>query len=175
MKRVKQIEESKKMIGDALLRLLKEEDFLDISISKITEEAKVSRMTFYRNFESKEEIIKSILQSLQESILNKLQNLPSPSLRNLITIQFTILKEQSAIYILGSQVHTRNMMQRFQEDSMKRFEFLLGDLDVYTIEFYRGGLGTVMSKWIERGMKESPDVMTGKVMKLIDRTDSTDL
>lgn len=167
MKRVKQIEESKRMIGNALLSLLKEDDFADISISKITQKARVSRMTFYRNFETKEEIIKSILQSVQENILYKVQSLPSPSLKNLITIQFTILKEQSAIYILGSQVYTRNMMQRFQEDNMKRFEFLLGDLDVYTIEFYRGGLGKVMSKWIETGMKESPEVMTKKVTKLI--------
>ncbi len=56
MKREKQIEESKNMIGDALLSLLKHNELKDIPVSRITTKAKVSRVTFYRNFECWDEV-----------------------------------------------------------------------------------------------------------------------
>ena len=41
-------------ITDALLKLMKEQSFNDISISQICDEAGVGRASFYRNFENKE-------------------------------------------------------------------------------------------------------------------------
>ncbi len=57
LKREKQILISKNMIKDALFEILMEKDFRDITISEITRRAKVGRMTFYRNFSRKEEIV----------------------------------------------------------------------------------------------------------------------
>lgn len=44
-------------IEDALLDLLQNQSFHDISISQITSQAQVSRNSFYRNFKSKEAIV----------------------------------------------------------------------------------------------------------------------
>ena len=45
-------------INEALLGLLKEKSLNEISISEICETAGVGRMSFYRNYESKEDVIK---------------------------------------------------------------------------------------------------------------------
>jgi hypothetical protein len=46
MKREKQILESKQMISRAFLTLLGDSELNDITVTRITEEARVSRMTF---------------------------------------------------------------------------------------------------------------------------------
>lgn len=51
-------------ITNALLKLMQSNDFKDISISQICEEAGVGRASFYRNFESKEDVISRHLKTL---------------------------------------------------------------------------------------------------------------
>ena len=51
----------KKQITNALLRLLKEKELRDISISEITATAQVSRISFYRNYEDKDSVIKEYM------------------------------------------------------------------------------------------------------------------
>ena len=45
----------------ALIRLLKKKDFSSITVSEIVKLAGVSRSSFYRNFESKEQLLLSYL------------------------------------------------------------------------------------------------------------------
>ena len=50
---------AKDYIIEALLQLLKKHSFEDITVTDIANKAGVTRVTFYRNFNSKEEIIKN--------------------------------------------------------------------------------------------------------------------
>jgi AcrR family transcriptional regulator len=60
---------AKECMVTALMKLVQTKPLSAISISEITEYAGVSRMTYYRNYSSKEEIFKiymdEIIQSLQ--------------------------------------------------------------------------------------------------------------
>ena len=51
-------------ITDALLKLMQNAHLNNISISQICDEAGVGRASFYRNFDSKEDIISKHLKSL---------------------------------------------------------------------------------------------------------------
>lgn len=170
MKREKQVHESKMMIGDALLKLLKEFELEEIPISKITEEAKVSRMTFYRNFNRKEDIVLFILDSFLKEIRSAVQNLSSPSIKDMILIQFRLLRQKSGLVIIQSHEDTRKLLRKFRERSLKAFTEILLDADPYTREFNFGGMDYIMAKWIESGMIESPEEMTEKMIKLIHRS-----
>lgn len=55
---MKQSERSKQWIADSLLILIKDTPYHQISITDIMEKAGLSRLTFYRNFESKEDILR---------------------------------------------------------------------------------------------------------------------
>ena len=48
----------KKQITASLLALLKEKPLSDISVSELTSRAKIGRVSFYRNYQSKEDILK---------------------------------------------------------------------------------------------------------------------
>ena len=48
----------KRQITAALLNLLKEKKLADISISELTDRAGVGRVSFYRNYQAKEDILR---------------------------------------------------------------------------------------------------------------------
>ena len=54
---------SQKLIGDAMLRLLENTPFAEISVSDLCKEADVSRQTFYSLFGSKENVIAYTIQN----------------------------------------------------------------------------------------------------------------
>ena len=58
---------AKDYITEGLFQLMERKDYNKITITDITNRAGVNRVTFYRNFSSKEEVIKSYLeQSFKE-------------------------------------------------------------------------------------------------------------
>ncbi len=70
---MKQSERSKQWIADALLLLLKEKSYDQITITDITEKAGVARLTFYRNFEKKEDILQFHFDRVFSEYISSLQ------------------------------------------------------------------------------------------------------
>ena len=58
---------SRECMVQALIQLLKTKSLSNITISELTERAGVSRMTYYRNYHSLDEIFSSYLQDLVEA------------------------------------------------------------------------------------------------------------
>ncbi len=54
---------AKDYITEALFLLMKKKDYKNITITDITKRAGVNRVTFYRNFNSKDEIINKYLEN----------------------------------------------------------------------------------------------------------------
>ncbi len=67
------IERSKKYISEAMLQLLTKKKYDEITINDIVEKAGVSRMTFYRQFYDKKEVIKYILDNRTDNFISKFQ------------------------------------------------------------------------------------------------------
>ena len=55
---------SKTEICEALIRLMKDHPYEEITVKQIALEAKLVRKTFYRNFDSKEDVLETILDKL---------------------------------------------------------------------------------------------------------------
>ena len=60
---------AKLYIVEALCALMKNTSFQDISITAVTKKAGVSRMSFYRNFESKEDVISYYIDYMMKAYL----------------------------------------------------------------------------------------------------------
>ena len=56
-------------IEEALLLLLEKKEYKAITISEICQKAGVTRMSFYRNFESKEDILRRWMKSITDSFI----------------------------------------------------------------------------------------------------------
>ena len=64
---------SKMYLVDALLELMDEKSYGNISIKELTDRAELSRRTFYTNFETKEDIIKYHIDTLVSGYIEILQ------------------------------------------------------------------------------------------------------
>ena len=64
--------DTKLTIANALLILLKTQPLNKITVTQITKEANLTRQTFYRNFEDKEDLLGCIAESWVDVILRKL-------------------------------------------------------------------------------------------------------
>ena len=73
-----------------LLQLIKKQKFEDITITDIANKAGVTRVTFYRNFNSKEEIIKNHLDNITDEFIKTSNILYNPNdFKNYIIKLFT--------------------------------------------------------------------------------------
>jgi AcrR family transcriptional regulator len=80
MKRIKQINESKNLILEAMYKLLLTFDLDAVTMTQIAREADVVRMTLYRHFKTKEDILLygfELSMKKLASAMDKLKILPN--------------------------------------------------------------------------------------------------
>lgn len=65
---------TREAIETALLQLLEKKDLTKISISELVKRAGVSRAAFYRNYDSKEEILESVFKRTVHNIMEQLHH-----------------------------------------------------------------------------------------------------
>ena len=83
-----QVARSRNWIVNALLHLMKEKTFYNISIKEICEKAGVSRLTYYRNFKNKEDIVTYYFDSEFDKIINIIKKIESLSYSQFIELSF---------------------------------------------------------------------------------------
>lgn len=71
MSESKQVLRTRKLISQSLLELLRTHNFNDISVTDICEHAMITRATFYKYFEDKYHLMRSIMQDFKEIILDE--------------------------------------------------------------------------------------------------------
>ncbi len=167
---------SKAEICDALLRLMEKHPYEEITVKQIALEAKLVRKTFYRNFDSKEDVLEAILDILVSEYKNHLImfNRVMP-----IDIIFKFCIERKHLLLLFDK---NNMMYRILQklnDSLpeKHEELkamglvpkeLFGDLDTrYLIPMNIGGIWNIICMWVRRGMKDDPAKIAGELSQYI--------
>lgn len=164
MKRIKQIEESKMMIADALMRLLQNDSLEDITISQIATEARIGRNTFYNHFQKKEEILSYIMERLFSEARKIMLKKPNPSLRDWLLWRFSLLQSNPLLHILHKEQDIRLMLIQFRES---RTIDMGATTDEFAKEFFLGGIDAITLLWVKKGMVESPDEMVAKIIALI--------
>ena len=144
----------KSEITKALLELLKEKDLNEISIREITTRAQVGRVSFYRNYKRKEDILEQylffIIKEWGES------NTDSLSMDKLLKKLFEHLVSYRDFYTL---LYTKGLLYLFK-DTLKRLitkDQELPNVAAYSVAFVSYGIYGWIEEWIARRMQESAD------------------
>ncbi len=64
---------TRQMLQDALLALLREQSFEDIEIQAITDRADTARVTFYRHYSTKEELLADVIETVYQEMESVMQ------------------------------------------------------------------------------------------------------
>lgn len=153
-------------ITKALFDLMKKKKYEDISITEITKRAGVGRVSFYRNFNSKEEVIKKWIKKTTDTFLKDSNiNYKKDSIQEFFTKLFTHLenyKEQSFLIYKANLIYL--LKAEFENRILKIYEEEYGSYKSY---FLSGGIFNVYYFWLMNGCKEHPDVLADKLVDLL--------
>lgn len=141
-------------INEALLGLLKEKSLYEISISEICETAGVGRMSFYRNYESKEDVIKKqLLQLIQEWEKDyEGKNDPTYFSESLLRHYY----KHKDFYLLLYNQGLSNMILEALRVSVK-LEEANNNLERYAKSMIAGMIWGWVDEWMRQGMPETPE------------------
>ncbi len=144
----------KECIVDATFHLMKKKSITKITVDDIIKRAGVGRMTYFRNFTNKMEIIFYKLNSLHDTYFNGLPKLPKTEeektlelLKFIYSIKdtYTIIYKQSPLFIL-IYFHTKAT-----PDEGNAVD------DIYRTAFYINGFVGIVGKWCDREFAEPPE------------------
>ena len=145
-------------ITDSVLKLLREKSLNEISVSEIVDDAAVGRTSFYRNFETKEDVVKKHISELIERWDQDYRATGKDSNAEMYGSLFQHLKDNEDFYLLLKQ---RNLMHLFLEVFLDRNGPSTDDPNMwaYTKAFITYGTYGWIEEWISRGMQESSEAM----------------
>lgn len=168
MKRMKQIYESKELICEAFMQLLKEKKEEEITLTEIAETAGVGRMTIYRHFKEKEDILLYKVQQYYDVAKLQLQD-KKLSLLDLMEFRYELIYKSPHIELLYKMNKLQSLFDAFRMIYSSNIKSVLpSSLDAYTIAFIISGMDGITNSWIQNGRKESPKQMAQLTAQMIE-------
>lgn len=155
-------EESNKVTREclriAMFKLMGQEPFEKISITELTKCAGVSRVAFYRNYESKEDLVEDLCQSLFAELKASLTSeLFSTDRRQWYENFFRTIRANSEYFRIYLKANLRLadevvLESVFPSDHAK---------ERYSNAAREGAFLNVLTEWFRSGMEESDEEMAG--------------
>ena len=162
----------KREIKNTLLELMREKDYFDISVTDVVKKAEVARASFYRNFGSTMDIIDEIAEEISDELINELFPLfysqDDKKWRDFLFDYFYFFKRE---YKNIANLKFENMSLIFNcidkkiQAKDKKHEDNLNDKYILVAKI--GIINGVTKKWIDSGIKESPEELVNYLMTFI--------
>lgn len=161
---------TRESLSIALIYLMNEKPFEKITITELVDRAGVSRTAFYRNYESKEDLLSEIGKSLTNRIselrgLNRNREFSYDWYLDL----FRTIKEHKESYSLFINANLTVKML-FDRNTLVDVVFPSSErAERYRLIAEEGAMQNVINTWFSEGMKESPEEMAELCASLINK------
>ncbi len=144
----------RKQITETLLVLMETRNIGDISISEITARAKVGRVSFYRNYKDKEDILRQESQRLLSRWGDLFSKKNEEEYQMDFLDMFNFFQANREFYLL---LYKSNQTDLILESylTQARIAESASNLEAYMKSFWAYGVYGWIIEWIGRGMKES--------------------
>ena len=158
---------AKQCIIESLLILINNNTIDKITITDIIKKAGVSRISFYRNFNSKEDIIEQYLTQITDNFLKTSGiNFKENDLKTYFT---TLLKHLYNYKDFTYNLYKSNCLYLVENQFKRIFNNRNYDYDIYKRQFYIGGIYNIYYYWLANGCKESPELLSNKLVDLLQK------
>lgn len=149
---------AKECIVTALIELMKVRDFHDITITDLARKAGVSRMAYYRNYTSKEDILNKFVDDVGANIHDKLTEMGAD-----VRVQdyyFALLEELSSYNDLAITAYEAGLGELILGQISKQMALTFPAESHSVPEQYRhlymaGAFYNVFIEWLKNGQRES--------------------
>lgn len=149
-------------IAEALLLLMRNHPYSNITIGNITKKAGVNRSTYYRHFDSKESVIKFFLSSIMSEYLEAFNGLKYRDFSSYLLTMFQSFYSHKSELI---SIHKAGLSFLLLDVFIKYFDFenitkKASLKEQYKISYHLGGIYNNMLLWFSHELSETPKEMT---------------
>lgn len=163
----------KREIINAVMQLMTEKSYMDITVTDIVNTAGVARASFYRNFNAINDVIEVIVEEhaaeLFDDIITTLNSNDERKWREFLFNQFYLFAkkqremenirfENRSVFFNRMDNHIHKMESQFPMETIS---------DRYSGIAKMGMLSSILKKWTDNGMKEAPEEMIDYIMSFI--------
>ncbi len=161
-------EQSKKKLAKALLAVMEQYDFREITVTQLAQEAGLSRKTFYRLFKGKEELLRILFENLYREFLTQIETRRLRHYWDVVQCYFDFCEERRELLSLlkrnnllaplfeGSYQHAFEVFASVRtRETADRYSPLLPYLLAYSV----GGMFSMLLMWVESDMEMPSSVL----------------
>ena len=178
----RQVARSRRRLQKALIGLLKKKPYQKITISKISRRADLARRTFYEHFESKDDLLLSVVDDAVEPFFADLAGriMAAPLFKedgaHAYISLFQHWKEKGEILALVRKTNCDiYILKRLREWFYKLYleavvpkdRDLDRTLDDYTVSMLAGATFMFLTHWADSGMRQTPEMMGNFLYSII--------
>lgn len=175
----RRIRYTKKVIRESFVHLLSQKPIARITVKEICEEADVNRSTFYAHYTGPDDLMEKIKQEVLDEINSWLNRLISPmdgvaaSQVMKLVFEYVLANAELCKVLLGEHGDEKlqeEIMMIAQAQVMVEWPgsaIAAAGLSDYLIQFGVHAGMAVIKKWLENGLRESPEQMADLVIRLI--------
>lgn len=154
----KRPETVKDRIAAAFIRLLKKRDYHEITVVDIITEAQSGRVSFYRNFQDKDDILRYYIETVTDEWLSQTDDnyltLTRESIQPYIVWLFEHMYKHKDVVNILIKI---DKLYLLEEEFDRRFFERLGDtVNAWEIVYKIGGVYKLFVYWAKNGYKETP-------------------
>lgn len=157
----------KECMSDALLKLMSEKNFSQITINEISQTAGVNRSTWFRNFTTKEDAVTYKYIRLwehwaDEHNISERRSFTIDNAQDFFEFNYSIRHIHRTVYSSELQSALYDAFYRVMTP-----QFGANAAECYQSRFYSYGLFGFLDEWIKRGFYETPEEMTELFLNMI--------
>ncbi|WP_027703170.1 TetR/AcrR family transcriptional regulator [Metaclostridioides mangenotii] len=171
--------QSQHMIADAFINLLQGNDYNDITITQICNEAMLSRRTFYRNFKVKEDIIEFLVDKMTKDIYKGI-DYGNVSMEKLLYTYFSYWKNNRDFiqiiytnnlffYLSKKFIDYAKLYIKCDTDMKSKYKYFV-NVDKYVVRYIDSTLSCILELWVENDFKESVESISKLTYDLINKS-----
>lgn len=165
-------QQSQRWIIQALLDLMEEAEYDKISVSEICRKADLDRRTFYRNFDSKNDVMDQYIRLLGEEYITLYETIDNLCSYTAAKVFFEFWSRH-IFFIRNIKKCGMSdfLFQRFEKFTKEHSELLVSrdslKLPMEYLFVYRiGGFWNVMLTWVTNDIRLSPNEMASIISKI---------
>ncbi len=158
-------ERSRKKLAHGLLKLMEIYSYAEITVTQISQEADLSRKTFYRLYKSKDEILLGYIDSLTCEFMDKIHIVQPHHYWDTVLLYFDFWKGHKDFLLLLKRNQLLHLLMQKSYDSTFHVLSLTKPYRPnaqedpclpYGMAFSVGGVNFMLIKWIEEGLETEP-------------------
>lgn len=154
-------EQSKQKIMAALLSVMKQYDFKEITVTQIAQEADLSRKTFYRLFPDKETVLKLYFDELFSECLSNIKSKNIHHYWEVVQVYFDFWESKKDILFLFKKNNLLSFLFECSYNHSSEVFTYVRSTEVantfsrqlpYLLSYAVGGMHSMLLKWVENDM-----------------------